>query len=164
MRVLALLLLAVSCHAAEYNRSDYGRWIDADKDCQNTRAEVLSNASESPVHGCVITSGTWVDPYTGEVFTDASGLDIDHIVPLKVIHDRAGYAWTRERKRWAYNAEVNLTVSSARANRQKGAKGLSEWLPAIDQCTYANEYLMAAEVLGVPVTEAEFEVHEEVCE
>lgn len=83
-----------------YNRSDWGRWIDADHDCQDTRQEVLIRQSEVPVtfktdKHCHVVSGKWTDPYTGEVITNASDLDIDHMVPLKEAHDSGGWQWTR---------------------------------------------------------------------
>lgn len=33
-------------------------------------------------NACASTSGTWVSPYDGEEWTDASDVDIDHMVPL----------------------------------------------------------------------------------
>lgn len=32
---------------------------------------------------CSATSGTWASPYDGGVWTAASDIDIDHMVPLK---------------------------------------------------------------------------------
>ena len=71
-----------------YNRDQFGPWIDADGDCQNTRHEVLIEESRVPVtfktsRQCIVISGEWHDPYTGRVFTDPSMLDVDHVVPLK---------------------------------------------------------------------------------
>ena len=53
MRALfALMLLAtVPANAAEkYNRDDWPRWIDADRDCQNTRHEILIKPAERQLH------------------------------------------------------------------------------------------------------------------
>jgi hypothetical protein len=66
-----------------YNRDDWDHWIDADGDCQDTRAEVLIRDSQRPVSfdsggQCKVASGLWERPYTGGSATDASQLDIDH--------------------------------------------------------------------------------------
>ena len=74
-----------------YNRTDWPHWIDEDKDCQNTRAEILIYHSAIPVtfqkdNHCTVKSGRWTGVYTGQVFTNASDIDIDHIVPLAHAH------------------------------------------------------------------------------
>ena len=76
--------------SAPYSRDLYEHWIDADRDCQNTRQEVLIAESLIPVmldaQGCRVASGLWFDSFTGQEFTDPSGLHIDHMVPLAEAH------------------------------------------------------------------------------
>jgi hypothetical protein len=131
---------------AEYDRGDWGGWYDADKDCQDTRQEVLIAESETPVtfedeRECRVTSGRWTDPYTGNVFTNPSDLDIDHVVALKEAHDAGGWEWDRDRKR-AYSNNLDnpdqLIAVSASANRSKGSRGPEEWLPPKEdfRCPY----------------------------
>ncbi len=66
--------------AVPYDRDLYGGWIDADGDCQDTRQEVLIAESITPVQldsrGCRVVSGTWLDPFTGQTFTNPGDLDI----------------------------------------------------------------------------------------
>ena len=87
-----------------YDRLLYGSWVDEDGDCQNTRAEVLIRDNDFGVvefktlKQCHVVSGTWFDPYTGEVFQEASQLDIDHVVPLKNAHQSGAWAWSPEKK------------------------------------------------------------------
>ena len=48
-----------------YDRDDWGGWIDADGDCQNTRAEILIRDSQVPptLEGCRVVAGLWELPY-----------------------------------------------------------------------------------------------------
>ena len=105
--LLLLLLLLPAYALAEcpaYDRKAWKHWVDADRDCQNTRHEVLIEESQTPVvfkteKGCKVVAGSWMGAYSGEVFTDASKLDIDHMVPLKEAHESGGHAWDAYRKR-----------------------------------------------------------------
>jgi hypothetical protein len=127
-----------------YNRKDWPHWVDYDRDCQDARAEALISASTTQVKfkrnkGCVVSHGNWLDPYSGNTFTQASKLDIDHIIPLKEAHISGGSTWSREARRTFANDPENLIVVSASENRQKGAKDPAQWLP--DIITYHCEYV-----------------------
>jgi hypothetical protein len=139
-----------------YNRDDWGGWIDADGDCQDTRAEILIRDSVQPVRfragrECSVSSGLWHLPYTGGTLTNARQLDIDHIIPLKWAHGHGGDRWTTDQKRTFANDPDNLLATSSSANRSKGAKGPDQWMPSIDQCGYAErwESLLAKYQLAV---------------
>ena len=43
------ILSHVEASCPKYNRKDYRHWIDSDRDCQNTRNEVLIQESLEPV-------------------------------------------------------------------------------------------------------------------
>lgn len=82
--------------------SEWGDWPDEDGDCQNLRAELLIVQSRVPVtfrsdRACVVATGEWVGAYSGDLFTDARDVEIDHAQPLKVAHRSGGWAWTRAR-------------------------------------------------------------------
>lgn len=152
----------------EYNRRDWRHWVDADRDCQNTRAEVLIAESVVPVsfapeddgEKCRVISGRWVGPWTGEVFTDASDVDIDHHVPLGHAHLSGGGHWSPARKR-AYANDLDdpssLQTTSARVNRSKGKKAPDEWRPdeAAGWCRYAADWITVKEKWDLTVTAAE---------
>jgi hypothetical protein len=117
-----------------YNRSDWPHWLDDDKDCQNTRHEILIQTSTKPVefktdNECNVLAGGWYDPYSGDTFAISKDLDLDHIVPLKFAHGHGADKWGRKRKSMFANDLDNLILAKASLNRQKGAKGLTEWLP-----------------------------------
>jgi hypothetical protein len=127
-----------------YDRSDWPHWLDDDKDCQNTRHEILIQSSIKPVefktgNECNVLTGEWYDPYSGETFTISKELDLDHIVPLKFAHGHGADNWSRERKAIFANDLDNLILAKASLNRQKGAKGLTEWLPP--NFSYRCEYV-----------------------
>lgn len=127
-----------------YNRGDWPHWLDNDKDCQNTRHEILIQTSKKAVSfksekQCNVLSGEWYDPYSSETFTLSTELDLDHIVPLKFAHGHGGSIWNRQQKAIFANDLDNLILAQASLNRQKGAKGLNDWLPPNHQ--YRCEYI-----------------------
>ena len=127
-----------------YDRSDWPHWLDNDRDCQNTRHEILIQTSSKPVefkteNECNVLSGEWYDPYSGDTFTISKDLDLDHIVPLKFAHGHGADMWSRERKATFANDLDNLILAKASLNRQKGAKGPTDWLPP--NYPYRCEYI-----------------------
>ena len=134
--------------ADTYDRKLFGSgWVDADGDCQNTRQEVLVEESLVPVtfrteKGCIVISGEWFDPYTGETFTDPSLLDIDHVVPLKEAFLSGADEWSRQKKIEYANDlsnENHLIAVYRGANRSKGAKDPHHWMPPNE--AYHEEYI-----------------------
>ena len=133
----------------EYERTQWKHWIDADRDKQDTREEVLIHESELPItfeendSTKKILSGRWTCPYTGQVFTDPKDLDVDHVVPLGNAHQSGGWMWDFE-KRKAYanflDDPNHLIAVDKAANRAKGSKGPDEWMPSNTdfQCDYVN--------------------------
>ena len=120
-----------------YDRSDWPHWLDSDRDCQNTRHEILIQTSTKSVS--FKSDKEWYDPYSGETYIVSKDLDLDHIVPLKFAHGHGGDIWSRERKAGFANDFANLILVQASLNRQKGAKGIDEWLPPNHQ--YRCEYI-----------------------
>ena len=49
--------------------------------------ESLTPVTFKTEKGCRVVSSSWLGAYSGNVFTDASKLDIDHLVPLKEAHN-----------------------------------------------------------------------------
>jgi len=134
----------------DYDRSTWGRWKDLDKDCQDTRQEVLLAESAEPViwdeRGCRVLSGVWDCPYTGERFTDPRLLDVDHVVPLREAHFSGGHSWPKDQKSLYFNSLDNpdhLRAVSRSANRSKGSRQPHEWLPtnAAFRCQYLRDWV-----------------------
>lgn len=117
-----------------YNRGDYKHWTDGDRDCQNTRHELLIMRSDKPVtftnwKKCTVKTGQWYDPYTANTYTSASDLHIDHVVSLAYAHYRGAYAWSPAKKEAFANDPDNLLAVKDTVNVSKSAKGPAEWMP-----------------------------------
>lgn len=151
MSALDGLVIAERGSGFEYDRRDWRHWIDADKDCQDTRAEVLILESAGTVsfateNRCRVVSGEWIGPWSGEVFVDASDVDVDHHVPLGHAHISGGWKWDDDRKRAYANDLKNpnsLQATSASVNRSKGKKPPDEWKPEnpASWCRYAADWI-----------------------
>ena len=153
-----------------YSRDDWKHWNDVDKDCQDTRAEVLIEESVVPPtfknkERCRVISGLWEGPYTGQSFTEASDVDIDHLVPLKNAHLSGGWQWDEERKEDYANSmatDFHLIAVEKYANRAKGARGPEEWQPpdATYHCRYARDWIAVKTAWELTATAAEWEALE----
>lgn len=149
----ALVKLQVRERRSEtgYERSDWGGWTDHDRDCQDTRAEVLIQESTQPVtyrrpDECVVDTGEWKDPWTGQRFTAAADLDVDHHVPLAHAHEAGGENWTSDQKA-AFANDMTLpdalNATLATVNRQKAAQPPDKWRPPdrSSWCRYAVAWI-----------------------
>ncbi len=129
-----------------YSRSDYAHWSDDDGDCMNTRHEILALSSLTPPklspNGCYVSSGLWIDPYSGKEIKRASEIDIDHIIPLKWAHQHGAANWSKSKKQQFANDPDNLLPVYDRVNQQKGSKGLLDWMPPNEEyhCEYAEHW------------------------
>jgi hypothetical protein len=127
---------------------------------------VLIRDSQRPVSfdKCKVTSGLWELPYTGGQVTDASQLDIDHVIPLKWAHGHGGDRWAPAKKRAFANDPDNLLPVYYSANRSKGSKGPDDWMPATDQCGYIKRWERLLEKYQLMVVLIERVALERACE
>ena len=147
-----------------YSRSLFKHWIDADKDGCNTRYEVLiAEAIVKPTIGarCYLLGGKWKSPYEGKVFTNPTGLDIDHMVPLAEAWRSGAWAWTAaQRMEFANDLEDSrsLLAVTASLNRSKGDRDVAGWLPVKAQCAYIANWIAVKSRFDLTVdpTEGEF--------
>ena len=121
-----------------YNRSDWPHWSDLDRDGCNTRCEVLATER--------LADGSWHSIFDGEITSNPSSFDIDHLVPLAEAHESGGWEWDRAtRQRYANDEgyEHSLIAVSDSSNRSKGKKDPAEWLPPDQRahCFYADAWV-----------------------
>jgi len=134
-------------YSSLYSRDAWPHWIDADHDCQDTRAEILIMRATEKVQfkdsqGCHVIAGTWRDPYSDKRYVNPSLLDIDHVVPLKWAHGHGADRWTHAKRTQFANDMANLEAVGKELNRSKGAQGPDEWMPPNSpyRCTYAVRF------------------------
>lgn len=177
--ILIIIILAVYYYyeniyktdlGKEYNREDWGNWIDEDKDGLNTRNEVLAEESliKPVISNNKVVYGKWFDRYTGKYFTNPSDLDIDHLVPLKNAHISGASNWSKRKKNRYYNYlkyDNHLIAVSKSANRNKSDKSPVEWLPPNEeyQCEYVREWYKIKTDWGLTVEEGFDKVSNRVC-
>jgi hypothetical protein len=143
--LLSRLTVTTETNSGTYSRKAFKHWIDADRDCEDTRAEVLIRESTTTVGGkCSIKTGTWTSMYDGLVVTTASRLDVDHIVPLKEAWESGAATWSSEvRTKYANDLDFgwSLVAVSASSNRSKSDRDPAEWRPSQNGCEYLQRWV-----------------------
>ena len=94
--------------------------------------------------------------------TGASGLDVDHMVPLAEAWDSGASAWTPQcREAYAndQDAETSLVAVTARSNRSQSDQAPAEWMPPAPdgavRCQYASEWVGAKLRWGLAADDTE---------
>jgi hypothetical protein len=145
---LVPLRIAGASHEDSYERDAFGSgWRDADGDCQDTRAEVLIEESEVDVSfttadECRVRDGLWRSPWSGVENTEATLVQVDHMVPLANAWRSGAWAWSRaERVTFANElSDPDHLVALPRSeNASKSDRGPEEWTPRDPDtyCAYA---------------------------
>jgi hypothetical protein len=134
---------------AGYDRTLFRHWTDANGDCQNARAEVLISEAETSVtftssSGCTVASGRWFSYYDRVSWTQASDVDIDHMVPLAEAWGAGASGWTSSRRE-AYANDLGdhrtLVGVTDDVNQSKSDQEPAQWLPTYDRCRYVAEWV-----------------------
>lgn len=160
-------LFLISCSfnsnssASKYNRKEYVHWSDFDKDCQNTRQEILIARSRTKVlmnhKNCKVKEGEWDDYYYPQIHTSSNNVDIDHLVPLKHAHDMGAHSWSKKLKEKFANDPQNLVITDRKYNREKGSKRIDQWLPVNKEyaCKYIKDWIKVKKNYNLKFTENE---------
>ena len=137
---------------AGYSREKFPHWSDAeefgwdvpDTSCDAREAALIRDGKNVNVgEGCDVTSGEWLDPYTGRTYTDPAEIDIDHVVPLANAW-RSGASSCGEERREQYANDPQVLLSAEdNANQEKGDKGPEAWKPPNGAiwCDYAIRWV-----------------------
>ena len=93
---------------------------------------------------CALTGGKWLSKYDGKLITDASKLDVDHLVPLAEAWRSGAWAWTaKQRQDYANDLSDSRALTAVTLNsiRSKSDKDLRNWLPAVGKCGYIKDWV-----------------------
>lgn len=139
----ALATLQVKGRAPKtgYSRDQFGpSWSDVDQNGCDTRNDVLDRdlinvTYKDGTRGCVVASGTLLDPYTATRIEFVRGNDtstkvqIDHVVALSNAWQTGAQQLTLQQRTELANDPYNLLAVDGPANAQKGDKDIATWEP-----------------------------------
>jgi hypothetical protein len=140
------LTVAAQGTLSGYSRSLFPHWIIISGTC-DTRETVLKRDGTGVIvdSSCHPTSGRWYSPYDGATWTNASDVDIDHIVPLAEAWRSGANSWTTSRRQSFANdlSDPQLIAVTDNVNQAKGDQDPSTWQPprAAYRCTYAKMWI-----------------------
>ncbi|KAI9369553.1 hypothetical protein BJX61DRAFT_137087 [Aspergillus egyptiacus] len=150
-----------------YDRDLFPHWSSQGDNC-NTREIVLERDGDGVETGsdCYPTSGSWYSEYDGETWSQASDVDIDHVVPLANAWKSGASEWTtEEREAFANDLDIpQLIAVTDNVNQEKSDAGPEEWLPPLDSyhCTYAKMWTTVKYTYGLTVTSEEKSALEDI--
>lgn len=157
------IILATSLHIPTVSAETWrGLVVEPENRCSPYRSGDYSYPQS--VEPKIVTGlGKIYSPYTGQCFSSIRQTDIEHIVARSEAHDsglcRADIA---TRKRFSSDL-LNLTLASPALNRQqKRAYDAAEWMPAINQCWFANRILQVRLKYGLSIDRREAEALEQI--
>ena len=152
-----------------YDREQFGpAWADVDHNGCDTRNDILARDLVDVVYKdgtkeCVVASGTFLDPYTGNTIsfvrgnTTSTAVQIDHVVALSDAWQKGAQQLTAEERRQLANDPLNLMAADGPANGAKSDGDAATWLPANKgfRCEYVARQIAVKAEYRLWVTQAE---------
>lgn len=141
-----------------YSRDKFPHWTSSGGCSTRERVLIRDGNNVSTDSNCYPTSGSWYSYYDGVTLYSASGVDIDHTVPLaEAWRSGAKYWSTSSRRSYANDlGGPELIAVSASSNRSKGDQDPDSWMPRYSfRCTYARMYIHSKYYWGMSVDSAE---------
>jgi hypothetical protein len=152
-----------------YDRANFGAaWADVDHNGCDQRNDVLRRdlvdvTAKAGTQDCVILTGTFHDPYSGETIAFERGQDtsamvqIDHVVALSDAWQKGAQQWDAATRESFANDPLNLLASKGSVNQSKGDGDTATWLPPNRsfRCEYVARQVAVKRLYGLWVTQAE---------
>ncbi|WP_328302884.1 HNH endonuclease family protein [Streptomyces sp. NBC_00435] len=157
---LAALKVAPPGTMSGYSRDKFTHWAEQGDKC-DTREVILQRDGVNVTRDaeCKAVSGTWKSLYDDVVVTEASKMDIDHMVPLAEGWRSGASGWDAARRKAFANdlTRPQLLAVSASSNRSKGDQSPDLWQPPSKAawCQYARAWTTVKSTYGLTVTEPE---------
>ena len=163
LRAAVQQLVVAPENNAGSSRTLWGQWIDADRDCHNTRQEVLAAEGtgirySASSGGCTVFAGTWRSFFDGKSYTSPTQLQIDHLIPVAEAWGSGGRAWPPSRRAAFYNdlgVGYALNAVPSALNQSKQAFGPEQWMPPANRCRYIEVWTAMKHRWGLTVDLAE---------
>lgn len=146
MKKIIAVLIALTVGVQCYDRTE---WIRS-TDWKKARRAVLARDS--------IPNIGWIDPYTRTRIDNKIKVDIDHIIPLSYASKHCGENFSEKTKHSFATDPLNLLSVSQTANRSKGDKGLSEWLPKYYKCSYIKQWNLVSKKYPLCLSKEDLEI------
>ena len=156
---------------AGYSREEFPHWSDAEEfgwrlpsaapdpeSCDARDAALIRDGRRERVEEyCDVVSGRWLDPYSGQIYTDPSEIDIDHIVPLANAWRSGASSWSTAKRESFANVPRDLLSVDDGLNQSKGDKGPEAWKPPRKAywCAYSKQWIGIKHYWKLSVTNAE---------
>ncbi|AOS63722.1 putative DUF1524 family protein [Actinoalloteichus hymeniacidonis] len=143
-----------------YSRELFPHWISWGDRCNTRELVLIRDGSDVEVdQECRAVTGTWWSVYDDVEVSPASGVDIDHMVPLAAAWRSGADEWdTARRRQFANDLEApQLFAVSARSNRSKGDQTPADWVPPATgyHCTYAVHWTEVKTRYDLTITDDE---------
>jgi len=152
-----------------YDRDEFGRrWADVDRNGCDQRNDVLARdlvdeEFRAGTGSCVVLTGRFTDPFTGETigFTrgqDTSGdVQIDHVVALSNAWQTGAQQLAPDTRELLGNDPLNLLAVDGPTNGAKGDGDAATWLPPARgyRCAYVARQVAVKVKYALWVTAAE---------
>jgi hypothetical protein len=156
---LTALVVTAEGSMAGYTRELFPHWSAVSGSC-NTRETVLKrDGSAVAVDGaCYPASGSWFSEYDAVTVTQASDVDIDHVVPLAEAWRSGASSWATSKRQGFANdlSHPQLIAVTASSNRAKSDDDPSTWQPRTTyRCTYSRMWIRAKHAWGLRLQPAE---------
>ncbi len=163
--VLKELLVKGRAPKTGYSRSEYGSGWAQLGDCDVRNLVLRRDLTDLNFGsgGCVVSSGTLDDPYTGKIISFVRGsktsseVQIDHVVALSDSWQKGAQQLEENTRLRFANDSLNLLAVDGPANQKKGDSDAASWLPSNKsyRCRYVARQIAVKRKYSLWVTSAE---------